>query len=295
MDAHGLPERLREAVRPLGDGTCALCLGRWWFRIEGLDEGLRGALERRWGGFLRRATPGPARATVSLVEGGAAHWLAAPRRGEVYRIEAVDGIIASYHFAIAAGEPPGSWRLAVTRTPDEPLERIVDNALRLVTALVAVEEGGFAMHAAGVLREGRAFLFAGPSRAGKSTVVRLLAPARAIGDDFALVVPGERGWCAPALPFDNSERAPADPPEGTFPVAGIWRLHRDRQTGSRRPPAGRAVASLMSCVAFPWIAPERAAALLAQVERFVREGRFRHLHFTREANLWPHLQPPAGE
>jgi hypothetical protein len=230
--------------------------------------------------------------TVRLFDGGPDHWLGAPQSGEPYRIEATEEsgqrVVASYNFAIAA-EPHRRWRVGITDGSDEPRERILDNVLRYVTGHMAAEDGGFAMHAAGVLHEGRAYLFAGASGSGKSTVVRSLAPALSLGDDFGLVLPAEDGWQAPALPFDNSERAAQDPPTGLFPVAGIWRLYQAEETHLERPSRGRAVASLMGCVAFPWTMPELAGSLLAQVEHFVHEGRYEHLHFTRDAALWTHL------
>ena len=86
-------------------------------------------------------------------------------------------------------------------------------------------------------------------------ISRSLAPALSLGDDFGLVLPTDDGWYAPGLPFDNSERAAQDPPVGLFPVAGIWRLYQAERTYVDRPSRGRAVASLMGCVAFPWTMP----------------------------------------
>jgi hypothetical protein len=283
-------DRLRQAATPLGDRVHTLVVGERSIRMSAeLSERLR----RRWGGFLDRATSGEPCATVRVLRGGAGFWLDAPRRGEDYRIEACgepgDRLVASYHFALGADEAPGSWRMAVTDEADEPLERIVDNALRVVTARIAVEDGGFAVHGAGVSHDGRAWLFAGPSRAGKSTVVRMLAPATTLGDDFALVVPGPAGWCAPAVPFDNSERVDHVPPAGLLPLAGLWRLFQAEETRVEPPPRGRAVSSLMGCTAFPWVMPELGAALLEQVARFVAEARFGHLHFAKDAELWPYL------
>jgi len=213
---------------------------------------------------------------------------------EAYRIEAVNDparrLVVSYHFGIGTeGGSSALWRLGITDRPDEPLERILDNALRFLTARLATDDGGFAMHAAGVARDGRAYLFAGPSGAGKSTAVRLVTPATGLGDDFGLVVPTEKGWVAPALPFDNSERNLPEPPGGPFPVAGIWRLYQASETRSERPRADLAVASLLGCTAFPWAMPELSERLLEHVGRYVEEGSYRHLYFTSEAELWPHL------
>ena len=285
--------RLQQASRPLGDGERTLVVGDYAIRIEGLSDELCARLGRRWGGFLERSTPGEPRVTVRAFRGGPDYWLDAPRRGEPYRIEALDEgahrIVASYHFAIGVDERPGTWRVGITDNAREPLERILDNTLRFVTAHLAVEAGGFAMHAAGVLHEGRAWLFAGPSRAGKSTVVRLLAPATSLGDDFGLVLPNSGEWSAPAVPFDNSERIRHEPPAGLIPVAGIWRLYQANETRVEPPPRGRAVASLTGCTAFPWTMPELSQKLLEHVERFVAEASFRHLHFAEDAALWTHL------
>lgn len=285
--------RLQQASRPLGDGERTLVVGDLAIRIEGLSAELCARLQRRWGGFLQRTTPGEPRVTLRAFRGGPDYWLDAPGRGEPYRVEALGDdahrIVASYHFAIGADERAGAWRVGITDDAGEPLERILDNVLRFVTARLAVEEGGFAMHAAGVLHEGRAWLFAGSSRAGKSTVVRLLAPATSLGDDFGLVLPDRGGWSAPAVPFDNSERIEHEPPAGLIPVAGIWRLYQADDTRIEPPPRGRAVTSLMGCTALPWAMPELSPQLLEHVERFVAEASFRHLHFAEDAALWSHL------
>ena len=288
--------RLQAADRLLGDQQRTLSIGETAIRIEGLDDDLCLRLEPRWGAFLEPRAPCEPRAVLQVVDGGAGHWLGAPRSGEVYRLDCVEHagrrLIASYHFAVAPDGQPRSWRLALTRGSDEPVERILENAVRYLTAVVTAEDGGFAMHAAGVLHEGRAFLFAGPSRAGKSTVVRLLSPAVSLGDDFGLVLPGPEGWVAPALPFDNAERSPGGPCGQLFPVAGIWRLFQSEVTRLERPAPGLIEASLLGCVAFAWAMPEASTSLLQQVGRFVAEGRFEHLHFEQQAELWSLLIHP---
>jgi hypothetical protein len=55
-----------------------------------------------------------------------------------------------------------------------------DSALRIVHSLVLASEGGFLLHAASAIRNGRAFLFAGASGAGKTTMRFLISGARAI-------------------------------------------------------------------------------------------------------------------
>jgi hypothetical protein len=291
MDGLEQHARLAGARRPPGNESRTLVVGGLGLRIDGLSADLCESLERRWGGFLIPPGPQPSHYTVELYRAGAGYWIGAPLSGEAYRVEAVNDesrrLVWSYHFAIGRGVRPGNWRVGLSDQADEPLERVLDNALRYLTAYLAVEQGGFAMHAAGVLHEDRAWLFAGASRAGKSTVVQLLEPADSLGDDFGMVLPlAGGGWSAPAVPFDNAERIGSERPTGKFPLAGVWRLHQAGTTYVELPPAGRAVTSLMGCTAFSWAMPEQAAKLLEQVERFVGSGMYQHLHFTKDASLW---------
>jgi len=54
----------------------------------------------------------------------------------------------------------------------------IDAVLRIVHTLVLAKQGGFLLHSASAIRNGKAFLFAGVSGAGKTTIARL-APADA--------------------------------------------------------------------------------------------------------------------
>ena len=58
---------------------------------------------------------------------------------------------------------------------------VIENYLRLVTAYAALSMGGVLFHSAGVVVDGRAYLFVGRSGAGKSTLARL---ALATGTDI---------------------------------------------------------------------------------------------------------------
>jgi hypothetical protein len=291
-------ERLRSLGSRLGEQTRTLGIGSWQIRIDGLDDALAAALERRFGPFLgTESTPAP-RATVTFLRAGAAGWLESPAPGEHYRLEAVYGpqrrVIASYNFGLSCAKDEGQgsiWRVGLTEQSREPLERVADNALRVVVAHLALAEGGFAMHAACVLFEDRAWLLAGPSRSGKTTAVGLARPARSLGDDFALTVRHDGEWVVPATPFDNAERVDHAAPSGLFPLAGIFRLHQDRTTWLERPAASRAIASLMGCMAFPWAMPEESGNLLERAGRLVGDGRFAHLHFRKDADLWTVLAP----
>lgn len=285
--------RLREAELPWGEECRLLRIGNRRIRLEGLDPHLAAVLGQRWGGFLEQPGPDEPWGVLQLLrwpDGGWLDW----RPGEPYRVEAVNDterrVVVSYNFALCAAETPQVWRAAINQATQEPRERILDNLLRYLTARMALALGGFALHAGGVLRGGRAWVFAGPSRSGKSAAVALSAPAASLGDDFAVVLPGRHSWLVPALPFDNSARIVHDPPRGLFPLAGIWRLHQSDRHAVERPAPAQAAASLLACTAFPWALPELADVLLEQVNRCVADGCFGHLEFRHDGGFWSALE-----
>jgi hypothetical protein len=52
----------------------------------------------------------------------------------------------------------------------------IDGVLRILHSLILAREGGFLVHAASAVRHGRAYVFAGLSGAGKTTISRLAPP-----------------------------------------------------------------------------------------------------------------------
>ena len=78
----------------------------------------------------------------------------------------------------------------------------IDAVLRIVHSLVLAEEGGFLVHAASAVRNGRAFLFAGVSGAGKTTISRLAPPdATLLTDEISYLRRSGSGYHAYGTPF----------------------------------------------------------------------------------------------
>lgn len=266
-----------------------LAIGADRIRFEGLSDAFAATLDARWGGYVAPGTSGEAAITVRVVRGDGASWLPRWRPGEGYRLEAdaVAGplIVRSYHFALGP-EVSGAWRLAVEDGEAEPLGRILDNAGRYFVARLAIERRGLALHGAGVRRNGSAWVFTGVSGAGKTTASRLSAPAEGLGDDFAVLIPTDRGWAAAALPFDNLETAPKDPVRGLTPLAGVFRLFQAAEHRLERPSGVLAQASILACTAFPWALPDLADRAGDAVARLAASGLFGHLHFAQDSGFW---------
>ncbi len=68
-------------------------------------------------------------------------------------------------------------------------------------ALATFEKGGLLLHASAVAANERAYLFLGPSGAGKTTVA-MLSPAAVIHDDLVIAQPDRQGeWWLERSPF----------------------------------------------------------------------------------------------
>lgn len=288
--------RLHRLDRSAGTAARDLAIGSDTIRFLGLTDELAAVLDARWGGFLAAEGSAEARVVVRMVRGDGTGWLPRWRPGENYRLEAdaTAGplVVRSYHFALVP-EDTGAWRLAVEEQSDEPVGRILDNAARYLVARLAVERGGLAVHGAGLRYGGRAWILAGPSGAGKTTATRLSAHAESLGDDFAVALPFEGGWAAPALPFDNREVAPRDPVRGLTPLAGLWRLYQAEHHRVERPSGVMAQASLLACAAFPWALPDLAQRAGESVAAIAASGLFGHLHFARDPGFWAVLSDEA--
>jgi hypothetical protein len=64
----------------------------------------------------------------------------------------------------------------------------IDTVLRITHSLVLGEQGGFLVHAASAIRSGSAYLFAGVSGAGKTTMSRLAPPdATVLTDEISYI------------------------------------------------------------------------------------------------------------
>jgi hypothetical protein len=296
---HGIDdvrERLQRLDLPVGGVARDLAIGDDAIRFEGLSAAYAATLDARWGGFVTAECGAAPRIVVHVVRGDGTSWLPRWQPGESYRLEAdaIAGplVVRSYHFALGPLRS-GAWRLAVEAGEAEPLGRIVDNAARYLVARLAIERGGIALHGAAVRREGRAWVFAGNSGAGKSTASRLSAPAESMGDDFAMMVPVAGGWAAAALPFDNAETAPAGPVRGLTPLAGVFRLFQSDRHVLERPSGVWAQASILACTAFPWALPDLADRAGLSVAKLAASGLFGHLHFALDPGFWSLLSDPA--
>jgi len=156
------------------------------------DEDFRRVIEDRYAGFVNATAEPTCQLEIHLHAPAASMPgdVRVTRSGSVWRIERGD-FRAEFDARLRRG-----W---VRQSPN-PYS--LDAMMRIIHSLVLAEEGGFLVHAASGVRNDRAFVFAGVSGAGKTTMSRL-APADAtlLTDEISYIRRSGNGYHAYGTPF----------------------------------------------------------------------------------------------
>jgi hypothetical protein len=106
-------------------------------------------------------------------------------------------------------------------------EYALDSLMRMFLSWELLSRNGFLLHAASVVRDGRAYVFAGKSGAGKSTVASLSPAGSVLTDEISLLQKKNGEWRAYGTPFWGEFRAAGS--NASAPVAGIFQLVKARK------------------------------------------------------------------
>jgi hypothetical protein len=131
--------------------------------------------------------------------------------------------------------------------------------------------GGLMMHAAALGTSGGAFLLAGPSGAGKTTLSLACAGepgALILTDERAVVRRAPAGWVVDGTPWPGEGEFVA---RATRPLRGLMLLEQAPEDRIEPISPARAMALLYRCNFPPFWRTDGARAALASLERLVRE------------------------
>jgi len=161
----------------------------------------------------------------------------------------------------------------------------LDSVLRILHSLILAERGGFLLHAASAICDGRACLFSGVSGAGKTTMTRL-APAdiTLLTDEISYLRPSADGYAAFGTPFAG-ELAKAGE-NCMAPVSALFFLEKGLENRVDELSSAEAVRRLMRNILF--FAEDRGLAekLFATACDFVGRVPIRRLMFYPDARVW---------
>lgn len=122
-----------------------------------------------------------------------------------------------------------------------------DALLRVLVGTILPLRGGLLLHAAAVVGNGCAFVFAGPSGSGKTTVTRLAGTRRVLNDEISAVsTSGSAGPVVMGTPFWG-EMGTGPSCKRSFPVNAILFPQRGERDEKVELPGQIALSKLLGC------------------------------------------------
>ncbi len=161
----------------------------------------------------------------------------------------------------------------------------IDSVLRIVHSLVLAQRGGFLLHSASTIRNGKAFLFAGESGAGKTTISSWMpADATLLSDEISYVGRRGEGYIAFGTPFTGELARPGQ--NVSAPVAALYLLAKG--TENRMEPLGpqEAARSLLANTLFFAKDQELVQAVFHSALEFVNRVPISKLTFLPDSRVW---------
>ena len=161
----------------------------------------------------------------------------------------------------------------------------IDAVLRIMHTLLLARQGGFLLHSASAIRNGKAFLFAGVSEAGKTTISRL-APADAtlLTDEISYVRRRGEGYTAFGTPF-TGELAKLGK-NVSAPIKALYLLAKGKENRIDPIPPGEATRGLLANVLFFAEDEELVRAIFHSAVEFVSRVPVSRLTFVPDARVW---------
>ncbi|MCZ6697260.1 MAG: hypothetical protein O7A63_12055 [Acidobacteria bacterium] len=281
-------------------GSRSLCIAMAGIAItlDGLEEDLATQMETRYASYLADP-PGPPGALRVEVLAAPVDYFVEPgfaSRMEEYRVlTALDGPLfraVSYRFASWIDLDRKIGQVALGSGTLDPAPRAMENFIRSCVAWLALTENGLFLHGASIVRDGRCFLFYGPTRAGKSTLAAMSTRGRVISDDLTLLLRRPDGLVAAGSPFRGTYTA-GEPVVGTFPVAAFYRLRKDSRT-EVRPDNGGCFADLLGNLPYVVDQMQQRPEIIDAVRARVAGLSFRYLHFQKDVDFWPAIDAESS-
>ena len=165
----------------------------------------------------------------------------------------------------------------------------LDSVLRILHSLILAQRGGFLLHAASAICDGRAFLFSGVSGAGKTTMTRLAPPdITLLTDEISYLRPNPDGYSAFGTPFAGELARAGE--NCAAPVSALFFLEQGPENRVDEMSSAEAVRRLMRNILFFAEDQGLVEKLLATACDFVARVPVRRLTFYPDGRVWDEVR-----
>lgn len=259
-------------------------IGGMSIRVRTDSAGFAALLADRYGSFIQPLVPSP-QPLVPASEASLDIDLIPPRTIE--EDEDVSVRLESGRWIITRGDFRAEFDPATNhgwvRQSANPYS--IDGVLRILHSLFLARQGGFLVHAASAVRNGRAFIFAGVSGAGKTTLSRLAPPdVEVLTDEISYVRPSATAYDAFGTPFAGElARIGANL---RAPLAALYLLVQGPENRIEPVAPAEAARAVLRNILFFAHDEELVGEVFKSVFDFVAKVPVRRLIFTPDARVW---------
>ncbi len=217
--------------------------------------------------------------------------------GEIYRIEFFEQgdllFFWSYHFACRYNQKNGYGHLAICAQESLNRKRIIENFMRVILSLVAIENESFFLHSSGIVRNDKAHIFFGPSGSGKTTIALFSKGMPLLSDDQVLVYLKAGSAFASGVPFSGGERFRQDRNaisysniNKEFEIAGFYWLVKNKENFLE--PLSLVIGATKLASAIPFIkdSPFPMQKALDIATEIAKASKIFALHFKKDGSFW---------
>jgi hypothetical protein len=169
----------------------------------------------------------------------------------------------------------------------------IDSVFRIVHSLILASRGGLLLHAAGGVREGKAFLFAGVSGAGKTTISRY-APAdvRLLTDEISYLRDSPSGFLACGTPFAGELAKTGE--NLSAPLDTLFFLEKGSENRIESISPADALCTLMRNILFFTHDQRLVNQVFNSACKLIQQVNVRRLIFLPDSRVWEIIRLSAG-
>lgn len=155
-----------------------------------------------------------------------------------------------------------------------------------ILSLSVLKKGGLLIHAAGLVKQAKAYIFLGHSGSGKSTVAGLLSGLRVLNDDIIGILPDELGWYAYPTPFWHAKQIRPSAQTEPVIVSGIYQLLKDTKVEIVKLSLAQSIAVITCSTSILANNPDLARQVMDVSSRITQTIPVFDLHFRKDNTFW---------
>jgi hypothetical protein len=273
--------------KTLGDESISISIADFSVRIEGLEPDLKGRIAERYEGFT--GLSGENEHFTATAAAGKECFIS-PTEDGYLRIEELDRedgfYFLSTDFSGFAHKENNCGFFLLADPADLKFSLLaVENYLMRVFSYLVLKKGGFFLHACGIARDEKAYIFYGPSGSGKSAVAMLSPELGVLSDDMVLIFKKNDVFYASSTPFWGAISRMMKI-KGVFPLGGCFKISKTTETELEKMNTIKAMTTLFSSSLFGSFSSSRTGMLFENIKNFVRLNEVHQLDLPLKPVFW---------